>query len=254
VSNKANSGVRRGPGGRGCKTNPISGSWPAGGIPSIPLFYHSTIQARYRLCKTNPIPGGAGWDGAWGTRGDCAKRSQFGGVSGGDAQPTKSRLCETKPNLGGLGQVGKGGHRVRGGFAGKWNVRNEPNSRRRRVGRGPNVQNEPNFAEPAGRIPHHSTVPSFQYSNPIPIMQNEAKLGQAGTSGGRRDREGPMAQNEPNRPPGYSRSRYPPYSIIPIFQSCKTKPISPDRPPGRTVAEFLLPWTARGVIILSVRK
>ncbi len=36
-------------------------------------------------------------------------------------------MCETKPNLGGLGHVGKGGRRVRDGFAGKWNVQNEAN-------------------------------------------------------------------------------------------------------------------------------
>jgi hypothetical protein len=37
------------------QTNPISGSWPAGGIPSIPVFYHSTILVRCRLCETKPI-------------------------------------------------------------------------------------------------------------------------------------------------------------------------------------------------------
>jgi hypothetical protein len=41
-----------------CKTNPISRSRPAGGVLSIPLFYHSTIPIRCRLCKTNPIPSG----------------------------------------------------------------------------------------------------------------------------------------------------------------------------------------------------
>jgi len=50
------------------QTNPISGSRPAGGIPSIPLFYYSTIPVRCQSCETNPIPGGAGRDGAWGTR------------------------------------------------------------------------------------------------------------------------------------------------------------------------------------------
>ena len=40
-----------------CKTNPIWGTWLAGGIPSIPLFYHSTIPVRCRLCETNPICG-----------------------------------------------------------------------------------------------------------------------------------------------------------------------------------------------------
>jgi hypothetical protein len=50
-------------------TEAVSRSRPADRIPSIPLFYHFTIPVRCRWCKTNPIPGRAGWDearGAWG--------------------------------------------------------------------------------------------------------------------------------------------------------------------------------------------
>ncbi len=54
------------------RNEPNSSSRPGGGIPSIPLFYHSTIPARCRLCKTNPICGGARWD-----EGKRAKQSQF---------------------------------------------------------------------------------------------------------------------------------------------------------------------------------
>ncbi len=43
-----------------CETNPIPEGWPVGGIPSIPLFHHSTIPIRCRSCKTKPISGGAG--------------------------------------------------------------------------------------------------------------------------------------------------------------------------------------------------
>jgi hypothetical protein len=61
--------------------------------------------------KTKPIcaaePGGTS-PRRHGTRGKCAKQTQFLGKSGGDAQPTKRRLCETKPNLVGLGYLGKG--------------------------------------------------------------------------------------------------------------------------------------------------
>jgi hypothetical protein len=61
--------------------------------------------------KTKPIcaaePGGTS-PRRHGTRGKCAKQTQFLGKSGGDAQPTKRRLCETKPNLRRLGYLGKG--------------------------------------------------------------------------------------------------------------------------------------------------
>jgi hypothetical protein len=32
--------------------------------------------------------------------------------------------------------------------------------------------------------PHHSSIPLFQHSRPLPIVRNKAKLGQAGVSGG----------------------------------------------------------------------
>jgi len=48
-------GRTKAPVGERCETNPISGSWPTSGIPIIPLFYHSTIPVRCRLCETNPI-------------------------------------------------------------------------------------------------------------------------------------------------------------------------------------------------------
>jgi len=70
-----------------------------------------------RLCKTNPIPGGAAWDRAWGTRDYCAKRSQFRGVRLGPEGET----CKTKP----ISPVGQG-------------LREQ------------NAQNEPNFAPAPG--------------------------------------------------------------------------------------------------------
>jgi hypothetical protein len=140
VSNKASSGVRLGRGGRCRKTNPISGSWPAGGIPSIPLFYHSPIPVRcYRAkrtqfgwsaaaaeaemrktnpiseevsslkcqvssesCKTNPIPGAAGWDGASGAT-DAGKMRKTNPIPGGTGWNGAAgawdagRTCKTKP-------------------------------------------------------------------------------------------------------------------------------------------------------------
>ncbi len=47
--------VRPGPGGRLCKTNPISESWPAGEIPIIPLFHRSSIPIRCLSCETKPM-------------------------------------------------------------------------------------------------------------------------------------------------------------------------------------------------------
>jgi hypothetical protein len=83
-------------------------------------------------------------------------------------RPRRERLCKTKPNLGELGHVGKGGPRMWGDFAGKWNAQNEPNSSISDCGLGgtpalqpatsslrrPIVQNEPNF--PAGPGDHLS--------------------------------------------------------------------------------------------------
>ena len=49
------------------------------------------------------------------------------------------------------------------------------------------MQNEANFR--VTEVSHYSNVPSFHRSNPMPSVQNEAKLGQDGTSGGSARRE-----------------------------------------------------------------
>jgi hypothetical protein len=53
---------------------------PAVGIPTIPLLHYSSIPIRCRLCETKPNLGRMGYlgDGAWGA--NRAKRSQFRGV------------------------------------------------------------------------------------------------------------------------------------------------------------------------------
>ena len=110
--NKANSDQPGGRsavlGGANAQTNPIWLVGRAVEYPSIPLFYHSTIPIRCRLCKTNPVgPAGPGsrrakdakqsqtwanW-GIWGTarqwrprspRAKYAKRTQFGESIGQD--------------------------------------------------------------------------------------------------------------------------------------------------------------------------
>jgi hypothetical protein len=72
------------------------------------------------------------------------KRTQFGAAR----SASEARLCKTKPisgspagagernvrNKAKLGRAGACGQVQWADLAGKWNVRNEPNSRRRRVG------------------------------------------------------------------------------------------------------------------------
>jgi hypothetical protein len=80
------------------QTNPISESRPAGGIPRIPPFYHSTIQVRYRLCKTKPISTGSA-GGPWSGHQDGPTVAIYAGgdgggsVYGGWVLPAGGRLC-----------------------------------------------------------------------------------------------------------------------------------------------------------------
>jgi hypothetical protein len=90
-------------------TEAVSRSRPADRIPSIPLFYHSTIPVRCRWCKTNPISEsrsvGVGdrscetnpisGSQAGGRRSRLYKQTQFVAVPGG-TRP-QGRMCETKP-------------------------------------------------------------------------------------------------------------------------------------------------------------
>jgi len=77
-------------GGQLCKTNPIC---RRSGYPTIPLFYHSSIPIRCRLCETKPNLGRMEYlgDGAWGA--NCAERSQFRGVRLGP----EGEMCKTNP-------------------------------------------------------------------------------------------------------------------------------------------------------------
>jgi len=91
--------------------------------------------------------------------------------SGEDAQPTKRRMCETKPNLGRLGYLGDWTR----GTGARGVVQTNPISRsrrvgrgHRRVGRGANVQNEPN-SSPGSRWRRYPTIPVFHHST-VPIL------------------------------------------------------------------------------------
>jgi len=82
----------------------------------------------------------------------------------------RSQSRKTKPILGGAGWAGP----RRAWDAGE-NMPNEPNSRPRRTGRGSETggdgAKQTQFA--ADRMPHYSTVLSFQYSSPTTIVPNE---------------------------------------------------------------------------------
>ncbi len=66
-----------------------------------------------RLCKTKPIPGGAGWDGAI-PKPMAQNEPNFARAPGngrgrlGPLAPCRDRFCKTKPNLGGMGHLGDG--------------------------------------------------------------------------------------------------------------------------------------------------
>jgi hypothetical protein len=67
------------------------------------------------LCETKPIPDGAGSAGAWGTRGDGAKQTQFRRA---DRPQAGGPIVRNKPNLAGMGNVAPGVVK---------NAQNEPN-------------------------------------------------------------------------------------------------------------------------------
>ncbi len=164
-----------------CKTNPISGE--AGGAR----------DAR-ESCKTNPIcpagPGATRPQGR-GTRGDCAKRSQFRGVRLGPegetretnpisvvaGQNVRSPWCKTKPIY--SGRARKTIAKARGLDAatragGKCARRSQ--SRRGRVGRGLGDEGRLCKTNPILARPLAATPPPFQHSHPMPIVQNKANL------------------------------------------------------------------------------
>jgi hypothetical protein len=175
--------------------------------------------------ETNPIPAAAGWDGATGARADRAKRTQFPPRQVAGA----GRSCKTKPisSVGGLAAQGP-------------IVRNEPNSRRGRAGRGlgdagrgavaPNKANFTHVSE-NGRGPASPESPSradrAKRSQFAPHRRNRPEL--AGAEVWR----APIAPNKPNPPrPAVAPSAWQERD----YDGCdpkksvgETKPISPHR-------------------------
>jgi hypothetical protein len=163
-----------------CETNPIS----SGGTRPRRVGHGAIVRNEPNSPRSRV---GRSTRGV-GRGGKRAKRSQFPAKR----PPRSARLYETKPICPRRLERGAGG---RGQEAPpRTIVQNEPNSRPRRVGRGSrawdagsivrnkpnsaasggrNVRNEPNSVVAAVASPHYSSIPSFQHSNPMPIVQNE---------------------------------------------------------------------------------
>ena len=165
------SGRRRAREGRWRKTNPISAGAGWDGA--------RRMRDARRLCKTNPIRPGRPRMGAGGRPGgECAKRSQF------------PPLCRSGDRR------SQGAKRVKRAQSGR-----SAAPQRQKCAK--QIQ----FL--AGSTPHHSTIPSFQCSRPMPIVRNEAKS-QAGTQmskdrhgRGRNGRRALLRQTKPIGRRGY---------------------------------------------------
>jgi hypothetical protein len=119
--------------------------------------------------KTNPIPGPAGWDGAARARDarKCAKRSQFRPL-----RPSRAPIIPVFQQSSVPVPAGA-------------NAQNEPNSRRRRVGRGLGDEGRRCKTKPiSGRRPVE--YPAFHYSI-IPPFQSDADRAEESRSAGGRD-------------------------------------------------------------------
>ncbi len=143
-----------GPGERNAQNEPNSGRRGRRESPMIPVFHHSSVPIRCRSCKTNPIcsaaPGGARPQRR-GTRGECAKRSQFrrrGAGRRGGGRWVLYKQTQFLPSC------RSGDRRSREGKCAK--------------------QSQLAAGEPVPEIPHHSTILLFEHSNPMPMARNEA--------------------------------------------------------------------------------
>jgi hypothetical protein len=190
------------------------------------------LPAQGPIAQNEPnLPGGAGRDGASGTwdAGQMRKTNPISAVAA-VGSPRYSSIPSFQSSGAGRGAI----------------VQNEPNSagrpgpRRAKCakrtqfpagpggtrpgGRGTRVKCAKRTQFPAAEIPHHSSIPLFQRSNLMPIVQNE---------------------------PNFRRPRYPTipvfhYSNVPIrCRSCETKPIAPWKVSG----EDAQPTKSRGPIV-----
>ena len=150
-----------------------------------------------RVVQTNPIPGGWGRAPGTGARDNHAKRSQFGRVSGGDAQPIRCRSGQALPRADGAKQT----------------------------------------QFPVAEIPHHSTIPTFQsyayrakQSQFLPERHEEQVVcGKRVMAHWTRKRPRPNKANSRTDGSGQGPARLP---VPPVGALRETKPICPrsDRP------------------------
>ena len=176
-----------------CETNPISGGaeWGA-----------ARRTGTVGCCTNEANLGRAGWDGAAGAR-DAGQMCETNPICGSRQRSGLRRLCKTNPIPGGAG---------RDGAAGAWDAgqmcETNPISRLRiadwiqrdcrgadQPSPGPVVQtNQIGRSELCETNPNWRGVGRGRPTYQEPIVQNKAKLGQDGISGGRRIREANCAK------------------------------------------------------------
>jgi hypothetical protein len=211
-----------------CETNPISGGaeWGA-----------ARRTGTVGCCTNEANLGRAGWDGAAGAR-DAGQMCETNPICGSRQRSGLRRLCKTNPIPGGAG---------RDGAAGAWDAgqmcETNPISRLRiadwiqrdcrgadQPSPGPVVQtNQIGRSELCETNPNWRGVGRGRPTYQEPIVQNKAKLGQDGTSGGRRIREANCAKRTqfPAGPSGTGLGG----------RLCETNPISESGPAGGPVVQ-----------------
>jgi hypothetical protein len=128
----------------------------AGGYPTIPLFHHSSIPIPCLSCKTNPIPGGAGWDGApgaWDAEQSCETNPICVASRGTGILPVKEDHGRDAHATEPPASVIPGGMETQG----------------------QSCETNPICVAPAVEIPRPATMPSFQDSNLRPEVQGQAR-------------------------------------------------------------------------------
>ncbi len=139
-------------------------------------------------CKTNPIPGTAGWDRAVGRWENAQNEANFGGGFKCEAAGVR-QIVQNEPNLrlaawhGHLAREfhGRDAHATSTAAAQSEPCKTKPIRRPGGTpthGRGTRCKcakrSQLAVGEPLAEIPHYSSIPSFHHSNPVPVVRNKA--------------------------------------------------------------------------------
>jgi hypothetical protein len=170
--------------GQSCETKPIR--------PRIarnePNWAWQGHVATGKRCETNPIPGGAGCDGAVGARdaGLSCKTNPiwpgFGGAGSRQAKDAKRTQFATHHTEAGgtnrakqtqLGLAGPGPRRAKDAKRTQFPATPDGTGPQ---GRGTRGKCAKRTQFPAGRISHHSSILSFHHSKPMSIVRNKANF------------------------------------------------------------------------------